>query len=105
MIRRSTWEGRVSIGDFNDDGTPDLAVANYGPSNQRATTVSVLVGNGDGTFQVPATFEVGRGPASVTADDVNGDGRLDLAVGNYVSSTVSVLLGNANGTFQPARNF
>jgi len=92
MIRRSAWEGRVSIGDFNDDGTPDLAVANYGPSNQRATTVSVLLGNGDGTFQLPLSFDAGASPAFAAAGDLDRDGRLDLAVANYDAGTVSVLL-------------
>src|SRR5437867_4041424 len=90
----------VAAGDFSGGGGLDLAVINY-----LTNTISVLAGNGDGTFGVQATYAVGSGPASITAQDVNGDGKLDLVVGNFLSTTVSVLLGNGNGTFQPARNF
>src|SRR5437867_3025713 len=90
----------VAAGDFSGGGGLDLAVINH-----LANTISVLAGNGDGTFGVQATYAVGSGPASITAQDVNGDGKLDLVVGNFLSTTVSVLLGNGNGTFQPARNF
>ena len=81
-------------GDFNGDGRPDLAVANYGDND-----VSVLLGNGDGTFQNQVTYAVGSSPALVTGD-FNGDGRTDLAVANQDSNDVSVLLGNGDGTFQ-----
>ena len=56
----------------------DLAVANYGSDN-----VSVLLGNGDGTFQTQKTYAVGDGPTSVAVGDFNGDGKADLAVANY----------------------
>ena len=65
--------------------------------------VSVLLGNGDGTFQ-PQTgrrTRSGRYPVAIVAGDFNGDGRLDLAVANQYDNTVSVLLGNGDGTFQP----
>jgi hypothetical protein len=63
----------------------------------------VLVGNGDGTFQVPRNFGAGSFPRSVAVGDFNGDGVLDLAVAN--SSNVSVLLGNGDGSFQAAPSF
>src|SRR2546426_619065 len=75
------------------------------PANYLTNPISGLAGNGDGTFGVASTYAAGGGPASVVADDVNGDGKLDLVVANFLSTTVSVLLGNGNGTFQPARNF
>ena len=87
----------MAVGDFNGDGTLDLAVANRG-----SNTVAVLLGNGDGTLQAPVTFAVGSAPTSVAVGDFNGDGRPDLAVTNLGSKTVSVLLGNGDGTFQPA---
>src|SRR3989442_15554132 len=90
----------VGVGDFNRDGIQDLAVANFG-----SNTVSVLLGNGDGTFRPPLTVVVGGGPASVAVGDFNGDGVQDLAVANSGSNTVSVLLGNGDGTFRAARTF
>lgn len=90
--------------DFNGDGKEDLVVTNYNASN-----VSVLLGNGDGTFQTAknVTLELLR-PVSMTAADFNGDGKADLAVGEDSSSSdvgVSVLLGNGDGTFQEAVNY
>src|SRR5207247_1648615 len=73
--------------------------------------VSVLLGNGDGTFQAAQSFAAGTSPYSlaVVVGDVNGDGRLDLAVANHgyysVRGNVAVLLGNGDGTFQPAQSF
>jgi hypothetical protein len=92
-----TW---VATGDFNRDGKTDLAATNYGDN-----TVSVLLGNGNGTFQAAVTYPVGTSPASVVAADVNGDGKPDLVVLNMGSNNVSVLLGNGDGTFQAAVNY
>src|SRR5439155_11203383 len=93
----------VAMGDFNGDGRPDLAVANYG-SNKQNDDVSVLLGNGDGTFQAARTFLTGSAnPEFVVVDDFNGDGRPDLAVDSSSSANGSVLLGNGGGTFQAAR--
>jgi len=91
----------VTSGDFNGDGKLDLAVANsnLGPPPAR-DSVSVLLGNGDGTFQAPVSYGAGTAPGSVTSGDFNGDGKPDLVVVNSNSNTVSVLLGNGDGTFQ-----
>ena len=62
--------------------------------------MSVLLGNGDGTFQTQVTYAVGSEPDALVAGDFNGDGRTDLAVANYGANDVSVLLGNGDGTFQ-----
>jgi VCBS repeat-containing protein len=67
--------------------------------------VSVLLGNGNGTFQSAVNFGVGSIPLLVKVGDLNGDGRLDLVTSNLVSNDVSVLLGNGDGTFQSAVNF
>src|SRR5262249_1132111 len=75
------------VGDFDGDGKPDIVVT-HGIND----CVSVLPGNGDGTFQAPVIFDVGRTPLSVSSGDFNGDGKPDLAVVNYLSANVSVLL-------------
>jgi type II secretory pathway component GspD/PulD (secretin) len=84
----------VVVGDFNGDGKLDLAVTNEGDN-----TVSILLGNGDGTFQTQKTFATGLGPDAIVAADFNGDGKLDLAVANLTDNTVSIFLGNGDGTF------
>jgi FG-GAP-like repeat/Bacterial Ig-like domain (group 3)/Beta-propeller repeat/NHL repeat/FG-GAP repeat len=85
----------VATGDFNGDGFTDFAVENYS-----GDTVSVFLGNGDGTFKPQVTYAVGSAPEGIAAGDVNGDGKLDLIVTNTGDSTVGVLLGNGDGTFQ-----
>ncbi len=67
--------------------------------------MSVLLGNGDGTFQIRQNFAARPGPHSVAAADVNGDGRKDLVVANRTDNTVGVLLGNGDGTFQKQQSF
>jgi hypothetical protein len=94
------WPFSVAIGDVNGDGAPDLAVANCDSDN-----VSVLLGNGDGTFQTAVNYGTGGWPYSVAIGDVNGDDAPDLAVANCDSDNVSVLLGNGDGTFQTAVNY
>ena len=93
--RRGTAPYALVAGDFNGDGRTDLAVANIGSND-----VSVLLGNGDGTFQDQVRYAAGDEPFALVAGDFNGDGRTDLAVANAGSNDVSVLLGNGDGTFQ-----
>jgi hypothetical protein len=90
----------VAVADFNGDHKPDLVVA-----NKNSNSVSVLVGNGDGTFQTAMNFGVGASPVYVAVGDLNGDHKLDLVVANEFSDTISVLLGNGDGTFQAAQDF
>jgi hypothetical protein len=85
-----------AVGDFNGDGKADLAVAS--PSSN---TMSVLLGNGDGTFQPRTDYATGTSPWGVAVGDFNGDGKADVAVVNKGAHSVSVLLGNGDGTFQP----
>jgi uncharacterized repeat protein (TIGR01451 family) len=93
------------VGDFNGDGKLDVAVANAGSGN-----VSVLLGNGDGTFRaaVNSAVSLGSGPITLAVGDFNGDGKLDLIVvnpgdpGNNVPGVVNLLLGNGDGTFRAA---
>jgi hypothetical protein len=83
----------VVTADFNGDGRLDLATANSGDN-----TVSVLLGNANGTFQSAQVSATGAVPLSVAVGDFNADGKLDLATAN--AGDVSVLLGNGDGTFQ-----
>ncbi|NJD92160.1 MAG: hypothetical protein FIA91_11725, partial [Geobacter sp.] len=84
----------VTVGDFNADGRQDLAVANYSLG-----TVSILTGNGNGTFQNKVDYGNHSNPNSIAVGDFNGDGRQDLAVTNYANDSVSILMGNGTGTF------
>ena len=77
----------VRVADVNGDGHPDLVVANASSND-----VSVLLGQGDGTFQPEQHFAVGTNPVSVAVADVNGDGHPDLVVAYTSSNDVSVLL-------------
>jgi hypothetical protein len=84
----------IAVADFNQDGKPDLVTA-----NQISNDVSVLLGNGSGSFATATTFSSGAvNPTSVAVADFNLDGKLDLAVSN-ISGSVSVLLGNGSGGF------
>ena len=61
--------------------------------------ITLLLENGNGTFQTPQTLATGASPISVAFADFNGDGRLDLATANNGSATASVIPGNSNGNF------
>jgi hypothetical protein len=91
-LQSENVSSNVAVGDFNGDGKPDLAVCNLG-----ANTVSILLNNGDGTFQPHVDYPAGTGPTSIVTGDFNGDGVLDLAI--LDSNGIFVLLGNGNGTF------
>jgi|SRR5580658_7499791 hypothetical protein len=89
----------LAVGDFRGNGLMDVVVGNTLSS---ADTISVLLGNGNGTFAAHVDYAVGGAPTSVAVGDFNGDGKLDIAVlyGNG-NASVSVLLGKGDGTFQP----
>jgi hypothetical protein len=88
----------VAVGDFDSDGTLDLAVAN-------GDSVSILLGKGDGKFQPAKSYAAGSSPLSLAVGDFNGDNHLDLAVANFDSDTVTILLGNGDGTFQAPQSY
>jgi hypothetical protein len=87
----------IVVADFNGDGKPDIAAANRGSS-----TVSILINNGDGTFQTHVDYATGNSPSQVVAGDFNNDSKVDLAVANSGDGSISILLGNGDGTFRPA---
>ena len=96
---------QVVVADFNGDGNLDFAVANAGYESDPGNTVSVFFGKGDGTFGAPKSYTVGYMPFGITAADLNGDGKVDLATANWEDGTASVLLNKGDGTFLPATSY
>ena len=93
------WPTSVAIGDVNADGRPDLAVSNWETGDNKAG-VSILLNLGNGRFDKQTRYEATPyHPSSVAMLDVNGDGRLDLAVSDVIDGKVSILLNLGNGRF------
>jgi hypothetical protein len=89
------YENFVTVGDFNGDGKLDLVAVSY---SNPCKCISVLFGNGDGTFQSAVNTNPPFDVESIGVGDFNRDGILDLvAAGNW---SINVLLGNGDGTFQ-----
>jgi hypothetical protein len=83
--------------DFDGDGKLDVAV-----TNSIDNSVTILLGNGDGTFGAPTAIPFGNQPDAIIAADFSNDGKLDLAIANFADGTITLLLGNGDGTFTPA---
>jgi hypothetical protein len=92
-----TFPYAIVAGDFDRNGTLDLAVACQDPTT--GGFVYILPGNGDGTFGTPAHYGSLGLPEGLVAADFNGDGLLDLAVSDFQNSDIWVLTGNGDGTF------
>lgn len=90
----------VAPADFNGDTIVDLVVA-----NNDSQTVSILLGDGDGTFTVGASVNTFSVPSSVAPADYNGDGAVDVAVTDWNYDDVTVLLGDGDGTFSTSAAF
>ena len=86
--------------DFNHDGIVDICVANIDTA-----TVSILLGNGDGTFAPQQEVSVGSDPRGIAVLDVDGDGDVDIVNTNFSSNNMSVLINNGSGVFGSATFF
>jgi hypothetical protein len=124
-ITLGTLNAVLAVGDFNGDGVPDLAAVNnvYATQapNSTPSTVTIFLGNGDGTFTPVSSnpASAGQNYSDIVVADFNGDGKLDLAIADYApnnpgncdlvygllqcastpTSTITILLGNGDGTF------
>jgi FG-GAP-like repeat/IPT/TIG domain len=104
------FPGQIAAADFNGDGKIDLAQLD---SDNSSHSISILLGNGDGTFQPRVDYPAGTSPFAVSLGDYNGDGQVDLAItdslclnsGCPANGAVNVLLGNGDGTFQSHLDF
>lgn len=88
----------VCAGDFNGDGKPDIACANF-----RSASATLLFGDGSGALPSSTTVTLPTYPYAVRAADMNGDGRLDLVASGF-TGVVSVVCGNDDGTFLPTND-
>jgi hypothetical protein len=98
-----TYPLSVAAGDLNGDHKPDLVVYNQNSPNE--SSLGVLLGKGDGTFQPVVTYNPGGSsiePTTVVIADLNNDHKPDLAVWNGKYGSFGVMLGNGDGSFQPA---
>lgn len=86
--------------DFNRDGHVDICVANINTGS-----VSILLGNGDGTFGPQQQLTVGNAPRGIAVLDVDGDGDMDIANTNFGSSNISILINNGSGVFSLQGSF
>lgn len=89
----------VTVQDMNNDGRNDLVTADIGYVGTQPGGVSVLLGNGDGTFQIPTNTFVGTNDEFLAVGEFNQDGKKDVAITDFDAGTVTILLGHGDGTF------
>ena len=87
----------VAVGDFNEDGLPDIIVAN--DISSAGGAVNVLLGTGFGAFAISQTLSIAAKPVSIAIGDFNGDNHADAAVVNTAGNAITLLFGKGDGTF------
>jgi hypothetical protein len=85
--------GGIAVGDFNGDGNLDIVTV----GDNSGQTVSVLLGNGNGTFQAPVSYTVVGAPNSVAVGDFNNDGKMDIASLSFFSNKITILTNTGSG--------
>ena len=96
----ANFPGNLTVGRLRSNGPLDIVMTNFGTSN-----VTVLLGNGDGTFGAPIHLDAGVGNDAAAIADFDDDGTPDILVTNYASDTVALLPGNGDGTFRAPVQF